>query len=246
MVWMDVWQTFMITLLACFIWNSHAAPHRGRKSNGGKKKLTVHVARKSPDVKDPIIEVKPGSSGAERPHDFVRRPSIDFRVTVRKNKRTRIKKRKKREARINHNAALLSATPTNRRLYKLANKLGVYIRIHMNGTIDGTTNRNDPGTLFVMESHGPSILRIKGISSGRYITMNKKGVARAEISPPFFDSLFRLTNEENRWDTYASFKYYFEEKYDMLIGITKECTVKSPWKAAPGQHATQFLSLPYM
>ena len=66
-----------------------------------------------------------------------------------------------------------------------------------------------------------------------------------QADPHFFDSLFRLTEEENRWDTIASYKYYFEEKFDMLVGITKDAQLKQPWKASPGQYATQFLPLPY-
>ena len=65
-----------------------------------------------------------------------------------------------------------------------------------------------------------------------------------QVKPHLLKSLFRLTHEENAWDTFASFKFYFEEKYDMLVGITKEATVKKPWKASPGQYATQFLSIP--
>lgn len=61
--------------------------------------------------------------------------------------------------------------------------------------------------------------------------------------PHFFDSLFRLTEEENAWDTIASYKYYFDEKFDMLVGITKEADIKQPWKSYPGQYATQFLPI---
>jgi len=54
-----------------------------------------------------------------------------------------------------------------------------------------------------------------------------------------------LTVEENTWETIASYGYYFEEKFDMLVGITKDARLKQPWKSSPGQYATQFLPIAY-
>jgi len=185
--------------------------------------------------------------GPQKLYDFV--PSLYasryYPNSSRKQKRAkRGRRRLKRGARINHDAAYISEFPTNRRIYRIVNKLGFCLRIHMDGRVDGTQDNKDERSLLAFESHGPSILRIKGVVSNRYLVITQKGLPSAEVHPKLFNSLFRLTHEENSWDTFASFKYYFDEKYDMLIGITKDAIVKKPWKAAPGQYATQFLPIP--
>ncbi|XP_047127889.1 fibroblast growth factor 1 [Hydra vulgaris] len=165
-----------------------------------------------------------------------------YLINIRRHKKKM--RRPNKRAKINHDLTPISEFPTNKRFYKLANKLSFFLRIKETGEIDGTLNPNDETALLVFESHGPSVIRIKGVKSNRYLRMNKQGMPTAEHSPPLYDSLFRLNHEENAWDTFASFKFYFEEKYDMLVGITKEGSLKNPLKASPGQYATQFLSIP--
>jgi len=180
-------------------------------------------------------------SHSREPTWFSRNGSNNFKKMKRRSRR----KRQKRGAKVNTDAAYISEFKTNQRVYKYCNKLGFCLRLNADGKVDGTRNKEDPYTVLLFESHGRSIIRIKGYYANKYLTMNQKGVPAGEADPHFFDSLFRLTEEENRWDTIASYKYYFEEKFDMLVGITKDAQLKQPWKASPGQYATQFLPLPY-
>ena len=61
---------------------------------------------------------------------------------VKKKRSRRGRRRHKRGAKINTDLAFISAYPTNRRVYKIVNKLGYCLRIHMDGTIDGTLDHH--------------------------------------------------------------------------------------------------------
>lgn len=66
-----------------------------------------------------------------------------YPTNYRKPKRSRRgRRRHKRGAQINHDLAFISEYPTNRRVYKIVNKLGYCLRIHIDGTIDGTSNHS--------------------------------------------------------------------------------------------------------
>lgn len=61
-----------------------------------------------------------------------------------KLKRRSRRKRQKRGAKVNKDAALISEYSTNARVYKYCNKLGFCLRLKPDGTVDGTRDRDDP------------------------------------------------------------------------------------------------------
>ena len=142
-----------VLLLTTLVWLTTAAPLHREKSENKIGRLAVQVIRsaeefiaKSPERELSIIEETTSTNGERAQREFV--PFSDwykktFLARLKKNKR-RTRRRHKRGAKINHDASYISEFPTNRRLYKLANKLGYYLRIHADGTVDGTANRNDP------------------------------------------------------------------------------------------------------
>ena len=69
-------------------------------------------------------------------------PTIFYRTNVMKHKKIN-RRRSKKRVKINNDPTPISEFPTNKRLYKLANKLGFFLRIKENGEIDGTLNPND-------------------------------------------------------------------------------------------------------
>jgi len=258
-----------LTLLQ-LIWRNDAVP-LGR-SNNKKRKGTIYISKYVSAMKDAqrFVQISPErllqtasktrtrsaskeqkgknkNKHRETPSrdapQWYRRTYITATRSATRSNRSRRLRRRKRHTRINHEMLYISRTPTNERLFKAANQYNYYLRIHDDGTVDGTLLENDPRTLLKFESHAASIIRIKGVKSGRYLTMDQKGIPKAVFNPNLWNSLFRWTQEENHWETLASYRYYFEKKYDMLVGITKVGQVKKPWKAAPGQHATQFICI---
>ena len=92
------------------------------------------------------------SDGQWKSYDYV--PSKWYRRTIgrtilttirtlrKRNRRGR--RRHKRGAKINNDPVFISEFPTNRRFYIMTNKLSLYIRVHLDGTIDGTRDSTDP------------------------------------------------------------------------------------------------------
>ena len=57
------------------------------------------------------------------------------------------------------------------------------------------------------------------------------------------ECLFYQNHEENLFVSFASFKYYMNEHYDMFISIKRNGEVKQATSTLPGQDAIQFLAL---
>lgn len=243
----------MLILLIQYPSSTYARPQQRIKRNTSGH-LSVSVVRKS--VKEFLEKTSHPEETIEElesrtnirtlnPQTHSREPTWFSKqgTSYKKLKRRSRRKRQKRGAKVNTDESYISNLATNKRVYKYCNKLGFFLRLNADGTVDGTTDQNDPNTILWLESHGRSIIRIRGHNTNRYLTMNQRGKPSAELHPHLLDSLFRLTEEENAWDTIASYRYYFEEKFDMVVGITRDATVKQPWKASPGQYATQFLPI---
>ena len=153
-------QVLLLSIIYTLIWVNNGAPVKTKENTDNGKRLAIQVVRTArafvlSDPKKQIEDVMKKtkiSSDNQRPKDFVKSSNWETALTwlnlknLKKRNRFRTRRRRhKRGAKINHddNKILISQHPTNRRLYKLVNRLGYFIRIHLNGSIDGTFNKDD-------------------------------------------------------------------------------------------------------
>jgi len=95
---------------------------------------------------------------------------------------------------------------------------------------------------FELQSFGPSIVRIRSIETGNFLAIDSKGVLQTKKNATD-ECLFYQNHEENLFLSFASFKYYMNEHYDMFISIKKNGEVKQATSTLPGQDAIQFIAL---
>lgn len=136
----------------------------------------------------------------------------------------------------------LTQHPTNRRRIRLFGRVGLFLHCTRNGTVSGSLNRHSTYVKFELQSFGPSIVRIQSIGTGKFFAINSKGIlhTRGEATD---ECLFYQNHEENLFLSFASFKYYMKEHYDMFISIKRNGEVKQATSTLPGQDSIQFIAL---
>eukprot|EP00794_Sanderia_malayensis_P000398 gene398-1032_t len=150
--------------------------------------------------------------------------------------------RRKRNVHVNFGQRLLTSIPTNSMRCRIYCRSGFYLQLLPNGQVYGMCGSvNSTAAFLELQSFGPSLVRIKGLHSRRYLTIDGRGKLKAKRYPRLDESLFKEIQEENAYNSYSSFKYYFDTPYDIFLGIRGTGNVKKTWKTYPGQMATQFL-----
>ncbi|XP_031566983.1 fibroblast growth factor 1-like [Actinia tenebrosa] len=147
--------------------------------------------------------------------------------------------------RINNNwmrsTYITTKKPTNREHCKIFCRSGYHLQILPNGLVRGTVMQSSKHVLFEMQSFGPSLVKIKSVATGRYLSMRRDGSLRATRHSNSRETIFKETHEMNAFHSYASHKYYRETPHDMLVGIKRNGEVKRATRTMHGQTATQFL-----
>ena len=173
-------QVLVTLTLLQLIWRNDAVP-LGR-SNNKKRKGTIYISKYVSAMKDAqrFVQISPErllqtasktrtrsaskeqkgknkNKHRETPSrdapQWYRRTYITATRSATRSNRSRRLRRRKRHTRINHEMLYISRTPTNERLFKAANQYNYYLRIHDDGTVDGTLLENDPRSkynLFVL------------------------------------------------------------------------------------------------
>ncbi|XP_068696116.1 fibroblast growth factor 1-like [Montipora foliosa] len=95
---------------------------------------------------------------------------------------------------------------------------------------------------FELQSFGPSIMRLKSIKTKKFLAINSEGLLHTRMDESK-DCLFYQYHEKNLFVSFASFKYYMKEHYDMFLGIKRNGKVKVPSSTLPGQDSVQFMVL---
>jgi len=158
-----------------------------------------------------------------------------------KKRNSKPRYRRKRNVHINFAPHIGVDLPTNVVKCRIFCRSGLYLQLLPNGVVKGTANSLDKHIFLQIQSFGPSLVRIKGEHSSRYLTIDRKGRLKAMRRPKLDESLFKEIQEENSYNSYSSFKYFYDEPYDMFLGLRATGQIKKTWKAYPGQVATQFL-----
>uniref|UniRef100_A0A4W3JFN4 Fibroblast growth factor n=1 Tax=Callorhinchus milii TaxID=7868 RepID=A0A4W3JFN4_CALMI len=97
----------------------------------------------------------------------------------------------------------LGGAPRRRRLY-CATKY--HLQIHLNGKIDGTLEKNSVFSILEITAVNVGVVAIKGLFSGRYLAMNKRGrLYASEAYNPECEFVERI--HELGYNTYASRAY---------------------------------------
>lgn len=137
--------------------------------------------------------------------------------------------------------------PTNTRLVRLYNKNGYFLKISTAGRLRGTRRIDNPNTLIVMESMGPSIVRLKGVASKTYLCMNDEGVCHI-MTQPSDECLFKEKLGANYFNTYASYKYSGKNPgnitQEFYIAIKKNGKLKHGANTAMIQKSVDFTVVP--
>ncbi|MBN3290994.1 FGF3 factor, partial [Polypterus senegalus] len=97
----------------------------------------------------------------------------------------------------------LGGAPRRRKLY-CATKY--HLQIHPNGKIDGTLDKNSPYSILEITAVDVGIVAIKGLFSGRYLAMNKRGrLYASDVYNQECEFVERI--HELGYNTYASRPY---------------------------------------
>ncbi|XP_072127482.1 fibroblast growth factor 3 [Mobula birostris] len=97
----------------------------------------------------------------------------------------------------------LGGAPRRRRLY-CATKY--HLQIHLNGKINGTLEKNSIFSILEITAVDVGVVAIKGLFSGRYLAMNKRGrLYASEVYTPECEFVERI--HELGYNTYASRSY---------------------------------------
>eukprot|EP00112_Aurelia_sp_Birch-Aquarium-sp1_P002195 Seg1236.4 transcript_id=Seg1236.4/GoldUCD/mRNA.D3Y31 product="Fibroblast growth factor 1" protein_id=Seg1236.4/GoldUCD/D3Y31 len=149
-------------------------------------------------------------------------------------------KNKKREPKRKH------AYPSNWGNFVLYCKTGWLLQVLPNGVVNGTRNINDPYAALQIQVLGPTLVRIKGIESGRYVAVSARGRLVSKRYPSK-ETLFQEEILENHYHTFSSDIYPKKKKNGQTgwyIGIRKNGWPKRASKARIGETCLQFLKVP--
>ncbi|XP_028391227.1 fibroblast growth factor 2-like isoform X2 [Dendronephthya gigantea] len=145
--------------------------------------------------------------------------------------------------------AFQNNTPSGTMKVQLYCRTGFLLEIHPNGLIAGTRNVSSEHTIIEVQAFGHILRRLKGVASGRYLSLNHRG----RLSSTFnfrqnANTFFNEKYEENYWCSYSSSKTrncgpWKGNTDEWFIAIKKNGSLKRPCKTAPGMHSTQFIVL---
>lgn len=135
----------------------------------------------------------------------------------------------------------LTRSPTYYKKVTLFARVGLFLHVNANGTISGSFNQQSEFVKFELQSFGPSIVRIRSVKTGKFLAINSKGTLQTRKDATE-DCLFYQNHEENLFVSFASFKYYMNEHYDMFLSVKRNGEVKQPFSTLPGQDSIQFIT----
>ncbi|KAM4675046.1 fibroblast growth factor 1 isoform 1-T3 [Discoglossus pictus] len=117
---------------------------------------------------------------------------------------------------------------------------GYFLRIHPDGVVDGTRDRDDLHIRLQLSAEGLGEIYIKSTESENYLAMDSTGLLYGSLTLSE-ECLFLETLEENHYNTYKSKKY---ADLNWFVGLKKNGTGKRGSRTHYGQKAILFLPLP--
>ncbi|XP_046851478.1 fibroblast growth factor 1-like isoform X2 [Xenia sp. Carnegie-2017] len=143
-------------------------------------------------------------------------------------------------------------TPSGKMKAQLYCRTGFLLEILDNGRIAGTKNVTSKYTIVEIQVFGGVQRRLKGVQTGRYLSLNSRGRLLSIRNFSFNDNTFFNENhEENGWITYSSThhsrgcgsKKDSSKNNEWFIAIKRNGSLKRPCKTVSGMPSTQFIPL---
>ncbi|XP_032229003.1 fibroblast growth factor 1 [Nematostella vectensis] len=135
----------------------------------------------------------------------------------------------------------LTKKPTNKVRCTIFCRSGYHLQILPTGLVRGTLDQRSKYIHFEMQSFGPSLVKLKSVATGRYLSMKRDGALRTTKHLRSRETIFQEIHELNAFHSYASHRYFMQNPHDMLVAIKRNGQIKRATKTKPGQTATQFL-----
>lgn len=114
---------------------------------------------------------------------------------------------------------------------------GYFLRITADGQVDGIRDKNDPLIRLQLQSTSVGEVVIKGVSSNRYLSMNKDGRLHG-VRHLTEECYFLERLEANNYNTYSSRKFP-----DWYVALKRNGQHKLGPKTSVGQKAILFLPM---
>ncbi|CAH3188257.1 unnamed protein product [Porites evermanni] len=131
----------------------------------------------------------------------------------------------------------ITKLPTTSTHCKIFCRSGYHLQILPNGVVKGTLDQDSKYVVFEMQSFGTSLVRLKSITTGRYLTMRRNGTLRG----------LKNLSEQGGEPTTNSTHIWRRRRWRRSVGQTcfqsleRNGQIKRATKTLHGQTATQFL-----
>eukprot|EP00794_Sanderia_malayensis_P005271 gene5271-5937_t len=134
--------------------------------------------------------------------------------------------------------------PSNWAKFSLYCKTGWLLQVLPNGVVNGTRDTKSQHAVLQIQVLTPTLLRFKGVASGRYIGINAKGRLVSKKYPTK-ETVFQEEVLENSYRTFNSAFHPKLQLSDWYMGIRKNGSPKKASRTKVGEKYIQFLKLPF-
>ncbi|KAL9958444.1 hypothetical protein ACROYT_G035456 [Oculina patagonica] len=128
---------------------------------------------------------------------------------------------------------------------RLVTRKGIHLIMFANGTVAGSWNTSLTMIygLFRIQSHGPGIVKLKSLSTMKYIAMNSFGQIYSTGNSSNKETLLKHAQEENHFYSFSSYLYPTERTHvtrKWLLAIGSKGRMRNASRVHPGHKSHQF------
>ncbi|RMX44959.1 hypothetical protein pdam_00018185 [Pocillopora damicornis] len=140
---------------------------------------------------------------------------------------------------------LLSKPPSTWVDVRLVNKRGFYLIMFENGTIAGSWKRflTTRYGLFRIQSHGTGIVKLKSLTTMKYIAIGNLGQIYSTANSSNEDTLLKHAQEENHFYSFSSYLYPTTQNHSnriWLLAIGSKGRIRNASRVSPLHKSHQF------
>ncbi|XP_022802448.1 uncharacterized protein LOC111339968 [Stylophora pistillata] len=141
--------------------------------------------------------------------------------------------------------SVLSKPPSTSMDVRLVNKRGIHLIMFENGTIAGSWNRalTTKYGLFRIQSHGTSIVKLKSLTTMKYIAIGNLGQIYSTANSSNEDTLLKHAQEENHFYSFCSYLYPTNQNHSnrkWLLAIGSKGRIRNASRVLPQHKSHQF------
>lgn len=144
----------------------------------------------------------------------------------------------------------MNSTPSGRMRGYFFCRTGFLLEIDKNGRIAGTANISSENAVIEVEVFGEGLRRMKGVASGRYLSLNNRRGRLTSTVHQDRNTFFKEKLEENYWSSYSSKQHGLQcgrntpsqqKRKEWFIAIKENGSLRRPCRTLPGMSATHFI-----